>query len=74
MSLFDKLGNQPQQSINPMQKLQELKQNPANVLSQAGFSVPSGMTDPMQITQHLLTSGQIPQARYNRVLQMMGRR
>ena len=73
MSLFNSLsGKQPQ--MNPMQKLQELKQNPASVLQQAGFNVPGDMTDPNQITQYLLSSGQVSQNRYSQVLQMMGRR
>lgn len=48
---------------NPMQMLNQLKQNPAAVLRQAGFNVPDGMSNPNQIIQHLLTSGQINQGR-----------
>lgn len=74
MSLFDSLGSQPQQHMNPMQRLQALKQNPASVLQQAGFNVPQGMNNPQQIIQHLIQSGQVPQNRYTQVLQMLGRR
>ena len=74
MSLFDSLNSQPQQPINPMQRLQALKQNPSSVLQQAGFNVPQGMNNPQQIIQHLIQSGQVPQNRYTQVLQMLGRR
>ena len=74
MSLFDSLSSKPQQPMNPMQRLQALKQNPASVLQQAGFNVPQGMNNPQQIIQHLIQSGQVPQNRYTQVLQMLGRR
>lgn len=74
MSLFDSLGSQPQQqTMNLMQRLQELKQNPVSVLRQAGLNVPDGMYNPQQIIQHLIQSGQVPQNRYNQVLQQMNR-
>ena len=73
MSLFDSLNGKRQQ-VNPMQKLQELKQNPASVLQQAGFNIPGDMTDPNQITQYLLSSVQVSQNKYSQVLQMIGRR
>lgn len=68
------LNSMPQQPMNPMQRLQALKQNPSSVLQQAGFSVPQGMSNPQQIIQHLIQSGQIPQNRYAKVLQILGRR
>ena len=71
MSLFNSQDTQP---MNPMQRLQELKQNPVSVLRQAGLNIPDGMNNPQQIIQHLVQSGQVPQNRYNQVLQMMGRR
>ena len=73
MSLFDSLNGKHTQA-NPMQKLQELKQNPASVLQQAGFNIPEDMKDPNQITQYLLSSGQVSQNKYSQVLQMIGRR
>lgn len=51
MSLFDTLGQQPM--------LQQLKANPAQILKQRGLSIPEGMTDPQQIINHLIQSGQI---------------
>lgn len=74
MSLFDSLNSQPQQPMNPMQRLHALKQNPSGMLQQAGFNVPQGMNNPQQIIQHLIQSGQVPQNRYTQVLQMLGRR
>ena len=74
MSLFDSLNSKPQQPMNPMQRLQALKQNPSGMLQQAGFNVPHGMNNPQQIIQHLIQSGQVPQNRYTQVLQMLGRR
>lgn len=73
MSIFDSLGGQQKQQITPQQALQQLRENPAGVLKQAGLSVPDGMSNPQQIIQHLLQSGQVPQARYQQAMQMMGR-
>lgn len=76
MSIFDSLKLKPQQSapMSPTQMLQALKQNPVNMLQQAGLNIPEGMTDPQQMVQHLLTSGQITQARYAQAMQAAGRR
>jgi hypothetical protein len=66
MSLYDSMQS-------PQQVLSSLRANPAQVLRQRGLNIPAGMTNPQQIVQHLLSSGQIPQARYQQALQMMGR-
>lgn len=71
MGLFDKLGGQQQ---NPQQILQQLQQDPAGMLKQKGLNIPQGMTNPQQIVNHLISSGQIPNSRLQQVLQMMGRR
>lgn len=71
MGLFDKLSGQQQ---NPQQILQQLQQDPAGMLKQKGLNIPQGMTNPQQIVNHLISSGQIPNARLQQVLQMMGRR
>lgn len=71
MGLFDKLGGQQQ---NPQQILKQLQQDPEGMLKQKGLTIPQGMTDPQQIVNHLISSGQIPNARLQQVLQMMGRR
>jgi len=70
MSIFDSLGAASQQ-MNPMQMLQQLRANPAQVLKQAGYNVPANiLNNPQQIVQHLLQSGQITQGRLGQAQQM----
>lgn len=73
MSLFDQLGAGPQSKAqpNPMQEVQTLRADPIHYLRQKGFNIPDGMTDPGQITQHLLRSGQIGNARYQQAVRML---
>ncbi len=73
MSLFDALGGGTPQ-MTPMQMIQQLRQNPAAMLKQAGMTIPDGMSNPQQIVQHLVQSGQVSNARLQSVMQMMGRR
>ena len=70
MGLFDQLGQQQ----NPMQMLQQIRQNPAAILQRAGLNIPAGMSDPQQIIQHLMQSGQVSQQRYQQAMQMMRRK
>jgi hypothetical protein len=49
--------------------LSQLKQDPVAMLS-TKYSVPQGMTDPNEILQHLLTTGQVSQDQVNRIMQM----
>lgn len=70
MGLFDQLGQQN----NPMQMLQQIRQNPAAILQRAGLNIPAGMSDPQQIIQHLMQSGQVSQQRYQQAMQMMRKR
>lgn len=70
MSLFDQIGQQQ----NPMQMLQQIRQNPAAILQRAGLNIPAGMSDPRQIIQHLMQSGQVSQQRYQQAMQMMRKR
>ena len=70
MSLFEQIGQQQ----NPMQMLQQIRQNPAAILQRAGLNIPAGMTDPQQIIQHLMQSGQVSQQRYQQAMQMMRKR
>ena len=55
---------------NPMQMMQmlnQLKSNPAAMLSQR-FNVPQNMmNDPNAIIQHLMNTGQVTQAQFNNV-------
>ena len=61
-------GNMPR--INPMQMLQQLQQNPVQMLRQAGLNVPDNLNDPNAIIQHLMNSGQVSQDAYNKARQM----
>lgn len=72
MSIFDQLGQSSPQ--NPMQMLQQIRQNPAAVLQRAGLNIPGGLTNPQQILQHLMQSGQVTQQRYQQAMQQMLRR
>lgn len=85
MSLFDSLGKTPAHSpvangpSNPMQALSQLRSNPVQMLSKAGYSVPENIgNNPQAIVQHLLNTNQITQQRLNQsqimANRMMGRR
>ena len=77
MGLFDRLGGQQgQQQITPdmmRQEIGSIKANPGQYLSGRGFNIPDGMTDPKQITQHLLQTGQVGSNRLQQVMRMLGR-
>lgn len=66
------MNNRPMNMMrgNPMQMLQQLRQNPIQFLKNAGYNVPSNMNDPNAITQYLMNSGQVTQEQYNRARQM----
>ena len=49
--------------------LNQFKQNPMAVLSQR-FNIPQNMSDPNQIIQHLLNTGQVSQQQVNNAMQM----
>ena len=76
MGLFDKLGGQQGQQMTPdmmRQEIGSIKANPGQYLSGRGFNIPDGMTDPKQITQHLLQTGQVGGNRLQQVMRMLGR-
>ena len=74
MSLFESLGEQGQQGQQDMRgEVSRIQQNPAGYLQQRGFSIPQGMTDPRQITQHLLRTGQVGGQKLQAVMRMLGR-
>lgn len=74
MSLFEQLGQRQAAPMNPMQMLQQVKQNPASVLKQAGIEIPANMRDPQQILTYMLQTRQRPQSMYNQILSRIGRR
>lgn len=68
MSLFDRIGNQG----NMMNQLQQLKQNPAQMLRQAGLNVPDNMIgNPQAMVQHLIQTGQVGGPALQRVMPMI---
>ena len=80
MSLFNQLGNNnltnnqsDNQNQNPQQALNQLRNDPRSFLQRAGLSIPENLNDPQQIINHLLSSGQVPQARYSQALQFLRR-
>ena len=57
--LFNIFGNSLAQNI--MSMLPGMKQNPLGALRSAGFNVPDGQSNPQQIIQYLMQSGQVSQ-------------
>ena len=55
--------------MNPFQAVQQLRQNPAQMLRQAGLNIPANMNDPNAIIQHLMNSGQVSQEQYEQARQ-----
>lgn len=55
---------------NMISMYQRFMQNPAQALMEAKFNVPQGMSNPNDIIQHLLNTGQVSQSRVNQVMQM----
>ena len=48
------------------ENFQSFIKNPMEYLMKAHCNIPNGMTDPNQIIQHLLLTGQISQDQYNK--------
>lgn len=68
MSLFDALGNTTITNgpVNILQQLSQLRSNPMQVLSKAGFNVPGNIgNNPQAIVQHLLNTNQITPQKLN---------
>ena len=59
--IFQALGGAMGGGSNPMQLLSQLKSNPMKMLRQVGFNVPENITNPQEIIQHLMNSGQVSQ-------------
>ena len=76
MGLFDRVGQE--QNVQPTQasmrgEMEQIRQDPGAYLQQRGFQIPAGMTDPRQITQHLLRTGQVGNQRLQMVMRMLGK-
>lgn len=69
MSMFQRLGNQPQQA-----QAQDPRSAAMELMKKQGIDVPQGMeNDPQGIIQHLMQSGRVPQGRLSMAQQMMRR-
>ena len=55
--------------FNLMQALTQIKQNPMAVLGQR-FNIPQNLSNPNDIIQHLLNTGQVTQEQVNQAMQM----
>lgn len=55
---------------NPISQLNAIKSNPAEFLKRYGVNLPTNITSPEGIINHLLNSGQITQQQLNRAMQM----
>ena len=57
---------------DPAQMLASLRQNPVLFALKCNCNIPQNIPlNPTSITQYLLNSGQIPQSRYDMVMQMI---
>lgn len=66
MNMFGSMGGMG----NMLQMLGQLKQNPMVLLQRAGMNVPGNISDPQQMIQHLMNSGQVSQAQFDNARQM----
>lgn len=56
---------------NPLEMLNQIKQNPMGFLVQRGLNVPQDIVnDPNKIIEHLMKSGQVSQQQYDMAVQM----
>ena len=53
-----------------IQLKQQLMSDPVGTLAKGKYNIPQGMTDPNEITQYLLNTGQITQAQVNNAMKM----
>ena len=60
---------QYQQRQDLFTMLTQLKQNPVAMLSMK-YNIPQNLTDPNEILQHLLSTGQVSQDQVNQIMQM----
>lgn len=55
--------------MNIMQMVNQYKQNPMALLSQR-YNIPANLSNPNDIIQHLLNTGQVTQSQVNNAMQM----
>jgi hypothetical protein len=54
--------------VNPMQMMEQMKNNPVQFLMNRGLNIPQGMNNPQEMVQHLLNTGQVSQQQYENAL------
>ena len=59
---------------NPFAMLNQLKQNPYQLLAQRGFNIPQNLYNPNDILQYLINTNQVTQQPVNNVMTMLQRR
>jgi len=65
------MGNPMMAGPQLMQNIQQLKANPLQFLMKRGFNIPDEVgTDPQNILNHLMKSGQVTQEQINSVYQV----
>lgn len=65
MGMIDMFGD-----MNDLMNLyQQMRQNPMQILSQR-FNIPQNMSNPNDIIQHLLNTGQVSQTQVNSIMNM----
>lgn len=75
MPLFDKVAKGvrgPGQQVTPemQREVGSIKSDPGSYLKSRGYSIPDGMTDPKEITVHLLKTGQVGSSRLQQIFGM----
>ena len=68
------LYSQQPQSNNPFAMLDQLKQNPYQMLAQRGLNIPQNLNNPNDILQYLLNTNQVTQQQVNNIMTMLQRR
>lgn len=83
MSIFDRIGQRddirsgvqdPRQAMEQMQRaVADLQRDPRGMIRNAGIDIPEGMTNPREIANYLMQSGNIPSQRLQMAQNMMAR-
>lgn len=61
---------QPVAQHNPLQYMNQFIRNPIGALRASGYSIPDGISDPRQIANHLISSGQLGRGKLGQLQNM----
>lgn len=64
-------NRQVQQGQKQPPTLQEFRSNPVALLRADGYNIPDGMTDPKQLTQYIIKTGQVRNGRLGLIQQVV---